>query len=89
MTGTVYAVLSTFCGLDLSGEIPVLSPNLPDLWKGLQFSFEFQNTKYSIDITKGEMKIAANNNGKEKIKIDICKKIYKLENNKALLVEIN
>jgi len=74
MAGTVYDVISTFGGLDLRGEIPVLNPSLPDHWKGLQFNFLFRGTHYHVNISDGKIKISGKNSGKEKIKVHLCGK---------------
>ena len=48
MTGTVFFVLRSFAGLDLSGEKPELSPNLPAHWRELRFNIEFKGEKRDI-----------------------------------------
>ena len=72
MAGTVVEVISTFGGLDLSGEIPLINPALPVHWTGLEFGFSFKGTHYQVTITDGEVKISARNATTERIKVHIC-----------------
>jgi len=69
MAGTVYDVLATYAGLDLSGEIPALDPCLPPLWKGLEFCFVFRGTRFQVHIAGDEIKISGQKNGSGKIKV--------------------
>jgi trehalose/maltose hydrolase-like predicted phosphorylase len=78
MAGTVYDVMSTYAGLDLRGEVPALNPQLPAHWKGLDFKFRFRDTYYQVSILGKEIKISANNGGKDKIKVHLCGKEIEL-----------
>lgn len=57
MAGTVYDTLVSFGGLDLSGEHPVIDPNLPKEWKSLEFSFSHKGERYVVQITEDEAKL--------------------------------
>ncbi len=78
MAGTVCEVMFTFGGLNLKGDVPVLNPVLPEHWTGLKFSFSFKLAHYQVAITPGEVKIMAEYEGKEKIKVHLCGKVTEL-----------
>jgi len=71
MAGTVYDVLVSFAGLDLSGEIPALDPNLPGHWKGLQFRFTYRGKGILVSISGKQIKISGENMGKDQIKFHL------------------
>jgi len=71
MAGTVYDVMATFAGLDLSGNVPSLQPVLPPLWKGLEFRFTFRGTEFDVSISHELIKILGKNMDKEKIKVHL------------------
>jgi trehalose/maltose hydrolase-like predicted phosphorylase len=89
MTGTVYTVLKTFCGLDLSEEIPGLCPDLPAHWTGLHFRFRFRATLYQVSLFRDKIEISARRDGDENIIFHICGEKYELQNNQKLVVRIN
>jgi len=72
MAGTVCDVIFTFGGVNLKGDYPVIDPHLPDHWTGLNFSFSFKGTHYQLAINENEVKIFAENAGKEKIIVNLC-----------------
>ncbi len=78
MAGTVCEVIFTYGGLNLKGDHPVLNPALPGHWTGLKFNFSFKRTHYQVAITPGEVKISAENPGKDKIKVHLCGKFTEL-----------
>jgi beta-phosphoglucomutase family hydrolase len=51
MTGTVFFALRAFAGLDLSGEKPKLSPNLPKHWREMKFNIGFKGKRYQFVVT--------------------------------------
>ena len=57
MAGTVWIALTTFGGLDLSGEIPAFDPMLPQHWRSLSFSFDFKGLSYECEVTKEILRI--------------------------------
>jgi len=79
MAGTVYMVLSVFCGLDLYGEEPSLCPDLPDHWQGVRFNFNFRGTHFRLKIFRDCLEIVADKSSKEKIKVHICGEKIQLE----------
>ncbi|MBS0011420.1 MAG: beta-phosphoglucomutase family hydrolase [Bacteroidales bacterium] len=79
MAGTVYMVLSVFCGLDLSGEEPVLCPDIPQHWKGVKFNFMFRETHFKVAVLKNTLEIIADSSRKNKIMVHICGEKIKLE----------
>ncbi len=72
MAGTVCDVIFTFGGVNLKGDYPVIDPVLPAHWTGLKFSFAFKGTHYQVAISEKEVKIFAENAGKEKILVNLC-----------------
>ncbi len=72
MAGTVYMVLSVFCGLDLSGDEPSLCPDLPEHWKGVKFNFCFRGTHFRVSVFPKTLELMMDKNEKEKIKVHIC-----------------
>ncbi len=48
MAGTVYEVLSTFAGLDLTEEEPSVHPSLPEQWKKVEFRFAHRGSRYDV-----------------------------------------
>jgi trehalose/maltose hydrolase-like predicted phosphorylase len=79
MAGTVYDVMATFAGLDLSGDIPSLQPVLPGHWKGLAFNFTFKGTEFQVAIDQKNIKIQGNNSQQLKIKVHLCGEEIELE----------
>ena len=72
MAGTVYDVLVSYAGLNLSGDIPVLEPKLPAHWKGLEFRFTFRGKTFLVSISTQQVKITGENMGKDQIKFHLC-----------------
>ncbi|MBU1720982.1 MAG: hypothetical protein KKA07_18090, partial [Bacteroidetes bacterium] len=57
MAGTLVIALKTYAGLDLSGEVPVLSPDIPAHWTGMSFGFLFRDAKFLVNISGRDLKI--------------------------------
>jgi trehalose/maltose hydrolase-like predicted phosphorylase len=76
MAGTVYTVLKVFCGLDVSGDIPGICPDLPDHWTGLAFKFRFRKASYRVTIHRDRIEITAQKDGDEDIFLHICGEKY-------------
>jgi trehalose/maltose hydrolase-like predicted phosphorylase len=72
MAGTVYDSLVAFAGLDLSGDVPALDPELPAGWKGMEFCFGFRSNRFAVSISGTECKITLQESAKDKINIHIC-----------------
>jgi len=89
MTGTCYALLCVFAGLDLHHEKLRLNPNLPDHWENMSFNLIYRGNKYYIHIDKDEIKIKAINKGNLKIKIDICNQNVELSSNETFSMRLN
>ncbi|UCG27372.1 MAG: HAD-IA family hydrolase [Bacteroidales bacterium] len=86
MTGTVYSVLNTFCGLNLSNEIPEICPDLPDHWERVHFRFYFRNTGFNVVITRDKIELSAQKDGDEKIMIHICGQEYELKKDRQIVL---
>ncbi len=79
MAGTVYMVLSVFCGLDVSGDEPSLCPDLPLHWKGVKFNFTFRGTHFKVAVFQNTLEIIVDDSQKDKIKFHICGEKIDLE----------
>ncbi len=79
MAGTVYTVLSVFCGLDVSGDEPVIYPDLPEHWKSVRFNFSFRGTHFKVAVFENSLEIIADRSKKNKIKAHICGEKITLE----------
>jgi len=79
MAGTVYMVLSVFCGLDLSGEEPYLCPDLPSHWKSVKFNFTFRRSHFRVALFPKTLEIIADDSEKDNIKLHVCGKKIVLE----------
>jgi len=72
MAGTVCDVIFTFGGVNLRGRYPEITPALPGHWSSLEFGFNFKGTHYQIAVSSEELKIFAENEGKDEIIIHLC-----------------
>ncbi len=88
MAGTVYSVLKTFCGLDLSEGLPEICPDLPACWNSVHFSFRFRATIYQINLLRDKVEISAKKDGNENIIIHLCGEIYELQSNQKLVIRM-
>jgi trehalose/maltose hydrolase-like predicted phosphorylase len=88
MAGTVYDVLVSFAGLNLSGDVPVLNPKLPGHWKGLDFRFTYRGNTYLVSISGQQIKISCKNMGKDQIKFHLCGEELTLSEGKSLAATI-
>lgn len=79
MAGTVYMVLSVFCGLDVSVEEPSLCPDLPAHWKGVKFNFTFRGMHFKSAVSPKSLESISDDGKNEKIKLHICGKKIVLE----------
>lgn len=58
MAGTVWVALASFAGLDLHGDMPCFSPNLPVHWRKISFSFIFRGNEYECEISEDAVRIS-------------------------------
>lgn len=72
MAGTVFDSLVSFAGLDVSGEVPVIDPEMPEGWKEMQFCFGFRGDRFAVTISESDCKITVKESAKDKIKLHIC-----------------
>jgi trehalose/maltose hydrolase-like predicted phosphorylase len=61
MAGTVWVAIASFAGLDLHGDFPGFSPQLPKHWRKLSFEFTFRGVEYECEITPESVRIEADN----------------------------
>jgi len=88
MAGTVYDVLISYAGLNLSGDVPVLNPRLPGHWKGLDFSFTYRGKTCLVSISGQQIKISGKNMGKDQIKFHLCGEEQILSDGKSVTATI-
>jgi trehalose/maltose hydrolase-like predicted phosphorylase len=88
MAGTVYDVLISYAGLNLSGDVPVLNPRLPGHWKGLDFSFTYRGKTCLVSISGQQIKISGKNMGKDQIKFHLCGEEQMLSDGKSVTATI-
>ncbi|MGW8317313.1 MAG: glycoside hydrolase family 65 protein, partial [Bacteroidales bacterium] len=81
MAGTVVDAMITYAGLDISGDVPSLQPELPGQWTSLAFGFLFRGVRYQVDISGKKVTITCRGSGKKEIKVDICGTLYLLTEN--------
>ncbi len=79
MAGTVYSAISTYGGLDLSGELPRIDPGLPAHWKNLSFGFNFRSDRFAVKVTRNSVQIICEKSRNNKIKVHICARVYILK----------
>lgn len=89
MAGTVYMVLSAFCGLDLSGDEPSICPALPGHWKGIRFNFTFRAMHFRVAVYPQTLEIIADRSGKEKVNVHICGEKITIEKGKIFKMNLN
>ncbi len=51
MAATIYITLNMYAGIDISGNILTVQPNLPDHWKTITFNINFRSVQYHFTIT--------------------------------------
>ena len=88
MAGTVYDVLVSYAGLDLSGEVPSLAPELPGHWKGLEFRFTYRGKSFLVSITGQHIKITGENMEKDQIKFHLYGNKVELSEGKTLSISL-
>jgi len=88
MAGTVYDVLVSYAGLDLSGDVLTLDPKLPAHWKGLDFRFTFRGKTFLVSISAKQIKISGKNMGKDQIKVHLCGEALRLSDGKSVSAAI-
>ena len=81
MAGTVWIALKAYAGLDLSGDIPAFSPNLPDHWRSVSFGFTFQDDEYECEIFHNKIRIRIESD-EEREEIKMNDMIITVETNK-------
>ncbi|GAB7023353.1 beta-phosphoglucomutase family hydrolase [Salidesulfovibrio brasiliensis] len=67
MAGTLEVVKQDFAGLDLSGKVVALEPDLPAHWKTLCFRFCHRKIWYDVEINHSYVRIAAKTKSERRI----------------------
>lgn len=87
MAGTVFEVISTYGGLDLSGELPSISPSLPGHWTSLQYCFSHRGSDFRVEVTGSEVKIYLQKAEKKKIKVHLCENEIELSEDEPVVMK--
>jgi beta-phosphoglucomutase family hydrolase len=56
MAGTVLIALSTYAGVNFSGDILSVDPKLPESWKAMEFGLTFKGIRYSFHISNAKVR---------------------------------
>jgi trehalose/maltose hydrolase-like predicted phosphorylase len=62
MAGTILIAVSSYAGVNFSGRLLKITPNLPASWKSLEFGLTFKGTRYSFQISNEMVKMLADRN---------------------------
>jgi beta-phosphoglucomutase family hydrolase len=62
MTGTILFIYRTYAGLNWTGNILKIDPQLPQGWNEITFNFSFRNVRYFLRIQPNQIKIKTNSN---------------------------
>ncbi|MBT7323992.1 MAG: HAD-IA family hydrolase [Anaerolineae bacterium] len=57
MTGTVFFAMRAFAGLDLNGDVPTVSPNLPSHWRKMKFNLGFKGKRHHFVVGADKVRI--------------------------------
>lgn len=89
MASTIWVALTTYAGLDLSNDFPVLTPALPPQWKQMKFSFRFKNARFFVHISSQNVEIMALNTEHEHSTIKIGHQKYRIDSGESIKVNGN
>ena len=70
MTGTVLFLYRTYAGLNWTGEILKLDPNLPPGWKELSFNISFRGVRYHFKISPDQINIKTDSPDPQEMEIN-------------------
>ncbi len=82
MAGTVMVTLNSYAGIDLRGEMPAVSPALPEHWKQIGFKLRYRGVDYRFELSHSHIAVTAGSDAPVKI----SGKIYKLQAGKKLVI---
>ncbi|HKK09880.1 MAG TPA: glycosyl hydrolase family 65 protein, partial [Bacteroidales bacterium] len=88
MAGTVMIALTTYAGIHLNGENLEINPNLPDLWKKMDFNMKFKGTDYHFSIGKENLTVMATKTNKDATLV-VNKNTYTLPAGKQVTIPLN
>jgi len=72
MTGTVWLALTSYAGLDLTGDMIAIFPRLPEAWKGMRFGIEFRGNRYSFAVCSDNVKAKVESDNNGTVDLAIC-----------------
>jgi beta-phosphoglucomutase family hydrolase len=78
MAETIGMIRRCFAGIDISGEVLELNPDIPEFWNKLSFKIYFRNIRYDFEFTKEKVKIIIAGKGKKQIPVKIAGKNIQL-----------
>ncbi len=58
MAGTLWIMYAAFAGIDFSGDVLSINPNLPEHWTQLAFGLVFKGAKYQFHFEDGEIEVS-------------------------------
>ncbi len=58
MAGTLWIMYAAFAGIDFSGDVLSINPNLPKHWTQLAFGLDFKGARYQFHFENGEIEIS-------------------------------
>ncbi|MDD4951112.1 MAG: beta-phosphoglucomutase family hydrolase [Desulfovibrionaceae bacterium] len=71
MAGTVDVVIRYFAGLDLSGEVPEINPQIPAHWGALCFKLCHRRVWYNFEFTRTALRIGVKGKGDRPIRLRV------------------
>jgi HAD superfamily hydrolase (TIGR01509 family) len=69
MTGTIFFALRTLAGIDTTGEILSLNPQLPAHWREISFRITFKGCTYVFRLGVNEIRVKIKGQEKQKIRL--------------------
>ncbi len=87
MAGTILIAQQSYAGLNLKGDIVSFSPNLPEHWRKISFSFSFKNTNYQCTVLKESIIVRQTNNDSIPVSIRINEVVYEIPSNEDVILK--
>lgn len=57
MAGTIWITIAAFAGIEFDNNTVSIDPKLPNLWRKLEFNFDFRNVNYHIIMSQSNLSI--------------------------------